>query len=560
MNKGFLFWALGFLALVAFAAGLWIDPMDIDSAQYASLSREMADSGNYVHLLLRGNDYLDKPPLLFWISAASFELFGVSNPGFKWFPLLSAFFAVYATYRLGRLLYGERSGIFAALLLGTCQAWFLFTLDLRTDTLLSAWVIGSVWKLAEFKAKGRTVDALMGGVFAGLAMLSKGPLGLMIPLLSIGGSIVFERDFKTLLRPSWYWALALAFALLIPMAWGLYTQFDLHPEKAVLMPTPNGLEARSGVSGLRFFFWEQSFGRISGENAWRDSSGPFFFVHNFLWAFMPWSLFAVVALGWKLLREISAVRRGDTGDWLALSGLLIPFVALSASQYKLPHYIFPLFPFAALITAQFFSESSRRTAWGRGMNMALAALPIAVSAALSGVLLFWVFRGPMPVLGLALAAFGLAVYSLLRGSGAERLILACGLASVGVNLVLNLHFYPRLLGYQAGTQLAKRLTAEGADSSNTAYLAVHAYSFDFGMKSSIPVRAELSDLKPRDRYVVVDAKGLSSMRQAGFELGRILEVPQYPATQLSGDFLNPRTRARALKRWYGIEIVRFPES
>ncbi len=559
MNRSVLIWACVFLALVAYAAGLWIDPMDIDSAQYASLSREMADSGGYLMVKLRGNDYLDKPPLLFWVSAASFELFGVSNPSFKWIPLLSAFFAVYATYRLGRLLYGERTGRYAALMLGTCQAWFLFTLDLRTDTLLSAWVIGSVWKLAEYKAKGKTADALLGGLFAGLAMLSKGPLGLMIPVLALGGSILLERDFKTLLKPAWYFSIALAFVVLIPMAWGLYRQFDLNPDQVVLMPTPKGLEERTGVSGLRFFFWEQSFGRISGENAWKDNSGPFFFVHNFLWAFMPWSLFATIALFWKFLREVSAFRRGESGDWLAWSGFVFPFLALSASQYKLPHYIFPLFPFAALFTAQYFAHFAQKSSAGRSWQTALAVLPIGVSAALSGVLLFWVFRGPIPVFGLALAAFGLSMAALFQVKGSERWILGCALSSVGVNLVLNLHFYPRLLQYQAGTQLAKRLTALGADATNTAYLAVHAYSFDFEMKSAIAVRPELSDLKTRDRFVVVDSKGLQSMREAGVQLGQTIEMPNYPATRLSGDFLNPRTRAGAVDRWYGVEIVGLPE-
>lgn len=527
--------------------------MDVDSAQYASLSREMRDTGSFLELQLRGNDYLDKPPLLFWLSSLSFWLFGVAPWSFKLLPLLSAFFAVYATAALGRLLYGPKAGVYAGLLLGTCQAWFLFTLDLRTDTLLSAWVIGATWKLASYQKNRRLPDALWAGLFAGLAMLSKGPLGLMIPLLAMGGSIALEGQWKTLLRPGWYAGLGVAMLCLIPMAWGLYQQFDLQPEKTVLMPTPQGLEPRTGISGLRFFFWEQSFGRLTGENAWKDTSGPFFFVHNFLWAFMPWALFAVVALGWKVVREFQAWRSGNPMDGLVLSGLLLPFAALSASNYKLPHYIFPLFPFAALILGQFFSERAKDHA-RRPLEAILTVVSWLVSLSLAGILLFWVFPGTSAVIVLSALPFVLAAVYALHSKRYERWLLATGLSSVGINLVLSLHFYPRLLQYQSGTALSEALVARGIPPEEVAYLSVHAYSFDFGMRSAVPVRPTLDDVQPTDRFLVVDESGLRSLREAGYPLGSIVERAHYPATQLSGSFLNPRTRPDVLKPWYAVEL------
>jgi len=531
--------------------------MDVDSAQYASLSREMRDTGAYLEVQLRGNDYLDKPPLLFWLSSLSFALFGVAPWSFKLLPLLSAFFAVYATAALGRLLYGPKAGFYAGLILGTCQAWFLFTLDLRTDTLLSAWVIGATWKLAAYQKNRRWADALWAGLFAGLAMLSKGPLGLMIPLLALGGSIVVEGRWKSLLRPGWYAGLGVALLCLIPMAWGLYHQFDLQPDKAVLMPTPHGLETRTGISGLRFFFWEQSFGRLTGENAWKDTSGPFFFVHNFLWAFMPWALFAVVALVWKMGREFRAWRAGTPTEGLVLSGLLLPFIALSASNYKLPHYIFPLFPFAALILGQFFAERARESK-SRPLEAGLASVSWIVSISLSGVLLFWVFPSDIAVVVLSAIPFGLAVVYMLRARHYERWLWGAGLSSVGVNLVLSLQFYPQLLQYQAGTTLSEALVARAIPSEEVAYLSVHAYSFDFGMRAAIPVRPTLDDLHPSDRFVVVDESGLRSLREAGYELGTIIKRAHYPATQLSGAFLNPKSRSEVLKTWYAVELLRPP--
>src|SRR4051812_7880199 len=65
--------------VLIYLAGFWIDVMDIDAAQYASISREMSDTGNYLHVFDKGKDYLDKPPFLFWISALSMKIFGANN-------------------------------------------------------------------------------------------------------------------------------------------------------------------------------------------------------------------------------------------------------------------------------------------------------------------------------------------------------------------------------------------------------------------------------------------------------------------------------------------------
>ncbi|NDC41606.1 MAG: hypothetical protein EBZ77_08660 [Chitinophagia bacterium] len=69
------FWFFAVIALVYFAA-VRVDTMDIDASQYASMSREMLQSNNWLHVYDHGLDYLDKPPFLFWISATSMKVFG----------------------------------------------------------------------------------------------------------------------------------------------------------------------------------------------------------------------------------------------------------------------------------------------------------------------------------------------------------------------------------------------------------------------------------------------------------------------------------------------------
>ena len=71
--------------------------MDVDASQYAEISREMAQSGDYLHIYDRGFDYLDKPPFLFWASALSMKVFGINNLGYK-FPSILFFFWISNLY------------------------------------------------------------------------------------------------------------------------------------------------------------------------------------------------------------------------------------------------------------------------------------------------------------------------------------------------------------------------------------------------------------------------------------------------------------------------------
>ena len=64
---------------IVYLTGFGIDVMDIDAAQYASMSREMLTSGHYLQLYDMGKDYLDKPPFLFWVSSLSMRFFGATN-------------------------------------------------------------------------------------------------------------------------------------------------------------------------------------------------------------------------------------------------------------------------------------------------------------------------------------------------------------------------------------------------------------------------------------------------------------------------------------------------
>ena len=110
-----LVFILSSLAIIL-VQGLFID-VTRDSGKYATVAREIFLRGNWLELTVHGDPYLQKPPLMFWLSAISFHLFGVSNFSFKLPILLFSLFGLYFTYRLGKSLYNKTIGLLSAGLL-----------------------------------------------------------------------------------------------------------------------------------------------------------------------------------------------------------------------------------------------------------------------------------------------------------------------------------------------------------------------------------------------------------------------------------------------------------
>ena len=243
MNKYHLFVFVGCLLVVI--SGFWIPVMDIDAAQYASISSEMLHSGNYLHVYDAGKEYLDKPPLLFWISAWSMKLFGVNNFGYRLPSVLFASLAVYATYRLTAIYYSQERARLAAVILATSQGFLLMCHDVRTDTMLMGWVIFSTWQLAKWSITGNIRSLLIASAGIAFGMMTKGPIAMLVPGFAIFPQLVLNRKMGLIFHWRSLAGVLVMVLLLLPMSWGLYTQFDLHPEKVV-----NGT---TSVSGLRFF-------------------------------------------------------------------------------------------------------------------------------------------------------------------------------------------------------------------------------------------------------------------------------------------------------------------
>ncbi|MCC6462105.1 MAG: glycosyltransferase family 39 protein [Saprospiraceae bacterium] len=550
------FWlALGLC--VVYARGLGLDVMDVDASQYASISMEMLQNGQWLQVQHRQADYLDKPPLLFWSSAFSFLLFGLHNWSYKLPSLLATAAGVYATWRFCLLYYPARTARQAGFILAACIGVLLLGNDVRTDTLLMGMSACTVWQLAAFvhpDTQNKSRHLLAAGFFAGLAMLAKGPIGIIMPAFAVGTHLLLQRNWSGLFQ--WRWLLALGGTALVlaPMCWGLYQQFDLHPEKIV-----NG---RSGVSGLYFFFWEQSFGRITGENVWQNDTSPFFFLHVYLWAFLPWSILLLPALGQRLQGIFQQkFRLPVSEEAYSLGGFVLTFVALSMSRYKLPHYIFITLPWAAVLTARWLAHWETRLAPTSQSRWNTAQLGLlAVPALLSYLLLGFVFPTDNLFLwGIPTALFGWAFWK-TEPASADGLVQRGVLVFLGAALVLNFHFYPNLLPYQSTAAAARYAQAHQIPVDKLAFFNRHGHALDFYSGRILPELADLEQIAATTAgsdafWLYTDSTGRAQLDSAGLHFEQITRIPHFQVALLKPAFLNPATRMQATEPVFLLKIL-----
>jgi len=149
------FWWIFAFVLVALAYffGLFID-LTGDSGLYAAISRQMVESGDWFNLKINGAAYDQKPHLFFWLAGLGIQLFGNSNFAFKLFPFIYGAAGVYFTYRLGKQLFSEEVGKWAALITGTSQIFFLYFLDNLSTCKSPKQMLGALAKTYYDRKKG----------------------------------------------------------------------------------------------------------------------------------------------------------------------------------------------------------------------------------------------------------------------------------------------------------------------------------------------------------------------------------------------------------------------
>lgn len=542
-SVNWLYFLLAVFTLAVFITGLFPETT-VDSAKYAAVSREIFQSGDFIHLKIHGDPYLQKPPLLFWLGAILFKIFGVSIVAFKIPTLLFTFLGIYATYRLGRLIYDKKTGVIAAVIYSTSEALFLFNLDVHTDALMTANIIFGTWQLAEYLEKRRPLNYVLGFIGIGLAMISKGFIGFVIPVIAIGSYLLLKKDFKTIFSIRWFAGLLILLLILYPYFKGLYDQF--------------------GLDGLEFYFWSNNIDRIRGEYS-HFKHDYFFSFHTLVYLFLPWSVYAYFAFV-KDARQWYTQKFAITNKKVAYaySVVIALMFIVSISSQQAPHYLLPAIPFISIITAKFIFDVSSKDLYPRSYKWMLIfrTLIVALTWPVSIVTMMYFFPTTnlllwIPVLLLLLLQF----YSYVKlKTKLQKLIIPPLISILLLSFVSNTVYIPSATKYHGPIQASyffNRIAKDNATLYTYDYGQFETYFYPKNVSKIIKDQEQLNSLisEGSSFWLITTERGKQTIE--AFDEKIITEQYIFPykkLTNISLKFLNPGTRQKTLQNIYLLKI------
>ena len=534
----FLFSLLGLVYFV----GLFVPLMDNDSAHHANIALHMYLNRDYVNLVDAGKDYLDKPHLLFWLCATSYKLFGVTGFAYKFPSFLFTILGTYSTYRLGKALYNEEVGRLSALVMSSAFAYMLANNDVRMDAILTACIALSTWQGVEFVQHKGIANSLAMALGLALGFDTKGHIAVFTPAIGLLFYILYRRDWKIFLNWKWLIVLIAFGAFIFPVVYCFYLQYNLHPEKIV--------RGRDHINGVKFILFGQSIERFQGESFDKPSHDYLFFFHSFLWAFAPWSVLTYIAL---VNRFKSFSSKKD--EWLTPATIVSVALVLTFSRFKLPHYLNIIFPAASIMTASWLIRNQHRNGLIFYLQISVCSLVLVAAAILNA----WAFpvHGILIYVGLILLLA--VVFYFLKSrqySGFDKSIYVSVGSMVVTFFLLNANFYPQLLTYQGGNEIAK--TIKGKVDPTNVYFWNDNYSSSFNFYTATERKQFDDSLIEKGKepiWLLFDIRDVSNIRQAGYKIGFNYSARDYEITKLNLKFVNPSKREQNITHMVIAEII-----
>ncbi len=479
------------------ATHLW----DVDEAIFSQAAKEMYERGDAVTPYFNGAVFPDKPPVMYWLMMTAYEAFGTTEFAARFWSAVFGVGSVLLTYRLARLVFSPSVAFWSGLILATSLNFNVIARAATPDSFLTFFCTLAMLLFVAATAKARplsgeenernvpwagqtrfepswwgwcTVYAAMGA-----AVLTKGPVGVVLPTASIGLFLLVMRAER--LPPvdatGWKGVAANQAQWLARILAPLYvarTIWSMRPLTAVavvlLVAAPWYVLVGMATHGewLIGFFGVHNFGRFA--HAMDDHSGPiFYYLLAIAIGFFPWSVFTSPTL-LHMRRLLRANHPWRPGYVLVCSWIVVWVGFFSLAGTKLPSYIIPAYPALALVTGCFVASWIRepaavprlftRLAWGcvalTGIGL-LIGLPIAAHLVLQDE---W-FLGTLGLIPLVAAILGW-VYS--ERSQPSRSAWTLAAAGAGMWMIVFGFFAVYVDRYQESPAFATRIAAESGES------------------------------------------------------------------------------------------------
>jgi 4-amino-4-deoxy-L-arabinose transferase-like glycosyltransferase len=338
--------------LVMVAVGLYFTNLgspslwDIDEGNNAEAAREMFESGNWIVPTFNFQLRSDKPALLYWMQMAAYRWFGINEFAARFPSAFASVITVLLTYEFGRRMFNPTTAFLGGLILASTIMFCAAAHFANPDALLVLFSALNLFVFFNSYSRGDRWWFVLSSTSAALAVLAKGPIGLVLPVAVTGLFLVWSRGLRLL----WDWRLLVGVCVfsLVAVPWYVWV----------------GSETKTVF--LREFLETHNTGRYLG--TMEGHGGPvFYYLVCLLAGFAPWSVF-IGPVVWY-----GSVRGVEGGGWRAEGGttahaprptphvflwcwILTYGVFFSFSATKLPNYILPIYPPLALLTARFLDR------------------------------------------------------------------------------------------------------------------------------------------------------------------------------------------------------------
>ena len=345
---------------------IWFGSLDYrhlvkpDEGRYAEISREMANSGDWITPRLNGIKYFEKPPLQYWMTALAFKLFGINEWTARLWTALCGFLGIVVVGIGGKRLFGERVAGFSMLLLATNVYYVglghINCLDMGLTFFLTLSMVAFL--IAQHAPRAGPAERrwmLVAWSAAAGAVLSKGLVGVVIPSATLLIYSLIQREWSAWRRLHVVPGLAIFLAICAP--WFIVVSRH-NPEFAY------------------FFFIHEHFLRYATHLHRRDEPW-WFFVPLLIIGLLPWTTIALTgiyrAVQAKFPRESFQPQR----FLLIWCGFVMLFFSLSGS--KLPAYILPVFPALALLLGPYLANAGAKAlSWNGATGLILGIIGLVV--------------------------------------------------------------------------------------------------------------------------------------------------------------------------------------
>lgn len=302
---------------------------DPDEPFYAETAKEMFERNEWLTPLIFGQPQFEKPPFYYWTIILSYKIFGINEFSSRLSSALFGILGILGIYFLGRVLFTEKTGLYSAVSMAISIEYIILARACVTDMALSVFITFTfLFYLMGYMKGHRKLFYILSACFAALAVLTKGPVGLVLPVAVVGLYLIFKKDLKSLIKFPFVSG-GLVF-ILVALPW-YYMMYKAH-----------------GTDFTGHFFGFQNITRFLHPEH-RSGDVFYYYLPIILGGFYPCSIFLPYG-GYKLRKDY----RLNTAPYLFLIIWISVFlVFFSVSRTKLPTYIFPLFPALAVIIGRF---------------------------------------------------------------------------------------------------------------------------------------------------------------------------------------------------------------